>query len=522
LWKRPWFTRVWVVQEASSSQNTHFIIGDEDLPFETLLNGLSLSVLRALTATVFGSSISKGSVEAFNNAADMVHSIYHLRKTLAAKFPEVSENGQNGSLYEKTLNLEFAEATNCVGQLLKGTETLEDNMPVPGLPLMEVLNYVHRLQSTYPRDKLYASTLLSSDAADAPRPDYRISETKVFLQYALYLIGKGYGIELLYRALACEAEMKLPSWIPDWSSSPKRDLLRSALRLRLKAAIDREARISRGDDLGTIIVEGAFVDKVAMLGPPSSEFISSHHISETDLEQAFKLMSEGTCCCGTDGSSHPIAKAIKDNNLHIGAALERPCLSQWIRAFSILVHVKYKAQTAARSDDIFNIEDENDIIMQEILEANTDFPLSYYDPVEALFFTIFEAISAPALQLYLSSRAPGLTSLEDIEHRLARDQGFLRDFSKALIITPNFKSIMTILSSYRFCVTTQGRTGFVRDNVKEGDEIVVFSGSPTLFILRKIQGADTFTLQSDAYIRGLMNGEALQEERLKPSSISLV
>jgi hypothetical protein len=75
---------------------------------------------------------------------------------------------------------------------------------------------------------LYASTLLSSDAADAPRPDYRMPETEVFLQYALYLIGKDYGIELLYRALACEAEMKLPSWIPDWSSFPKRDLLRSA------------------------------------------------------------------------------------------------------------------------------------------------------------------------------------------------------------------------------------------------------------------------------------------------------
>jgi hypothetical protein len=43
--------------------------------------------------------------------------------------------------------------------------------------------------------------------------------------------------------------------------------------------------------------------------------------------------------------------------------------------------------------------------------------------------------------------------------------------------------------------------------VKEGDEIVVFSGSPTLLILRKIQVADTFTLQSDAYIRGLMSGE---------------
>jgi hypothetical protein len=133
-----------------------------------------------------------------------------------------------------------------------------------------------------------------------------------------------------------------------------------------------------------------------------------------------------------------------------------PCLSQWIRAFSILVHVKYKAQRADRSDDIFNIEDENDMIMQEILEANTDFTRSYYDPVKALFFTIFEMISAPALQLYLSSRAPGLTSLEDIEHRLARDQGFLRDFSKALIITPNFKSIMTILGSYRFCVTMHG------------------------------------------------------------------
>ena len=112
--------------------------------------------------------------------------------------------------------------------------------------------------------------------------------------------------------------------------------------------------------------------------------------------------------------------------------------------------------------------------------------------------------------------------MEEVEHRLAPDESFQEGFANTFVPTRDFVSIVMILAGCRFYVTTKGRICPVRIDVKEGDEIAIISGAPTPFVLRRACVVNTYTLESDAYVRGLMSGEAVREGSFNPSKINLV
>jgi hypothetical protein len=71
----------------------------------------------------------------------------------------------------------------------------------------------------------------------------------------------------------------------------------------------------------------------------------------------------------------------------------------------------------------------------------------------------------------------------------------------------------------RFCITQKGHVGFVPISVEEGDQICVFVGCETPFVVRK--RGDSYILIGDAYIHGLMHGEAMDMEDLNLETIFL-
>ena len=66
------------------------------------------------------------------------------------------------------------------------------------------------------------------------------------------------------------------------------------------------------------------------------------------------------------------------------------------------------------------------------------------------------------------------------------------------------------------CITRSGRLGLVPKTAQEGDEILVFPGARTPFVVRCSGNAsedepESRRLIGDCYIRGLMHGEGLRE-----------
>lgn len=61
-----------------------------------------------------------------------------------------------------------------------------------------------------------------------------------------------------------------------------------------------------------------------------------------------------------------------------------------------------------------------------------------------------------------------------------------------------------------FFVTDSGKPGLASEACRPGDKVCIFFGAPTPFILRPVRNKDTFILISEAYLEGVMWGEALE------------
>ena len=70
-----------------------------------------------------------------------------------------------------------------------------------------------------------------------------------------------------------------------------------------------------------------------------------------------------------------------------------------------------------------------------------------------------------------------------------------------------------LLDYRRLCVTRTGRLGLVPNSAREGEEILVFPGAVTPFVVRR--SGNSRKLVGDCYIRGLMHGEGLLDGRME-------
>lgn len=79
-----------------------------------------------------------------------------------------------------------------------------------------------------------------------------------------------------------------------------------------------------------------------------------------------------------------------------------------------------------------------------------------------------------------------------------------------------------------FAITDRGHIGWVPEKTRERDSVVLFSGGKVPYVLREVDGSNTshsstksgdgtrhFKFLGDAYIQGIMHGEAYDEQRLE-------
>jgi hypothetical protein len=66
--------------------------------------------------------------------------------------------------------------------------------------------------------------------------------------------------------------------------------------------------------------------------------------------------------------------------------------------------------------------------------------------------------------------------------------------------------------SRRFSITKKGHFGLAPKAAKKGDKVVVLLGADVPFIMRKVD--ETFQVVGEAYIDGIMHGEAVKQVHL--------
>jgi len=227
LWEilhRPWWTRLWAVQEVSLAQSAVLLCGSQSVTFdkvEMIIDGLVRN-----------------------------------------------HPGKSDDEHEFCAN--FVCSTFChfvMRDFVKRTQLQSDYTSRnvgPGQKALMILDNTRNLCATDPRDKIYGIQGFFGDPQSDPEnifpaPDYRKTVADVYGDVARKIIIKTKTLDVLSTCYSCVAtEPDLPSWAPSWNHTP----LEYYSVAGFKAANDSYAVYEESGDDQTLKLKGKRVDVV--------------------------------------------------------------------------------------------------------------------------------------------------------------------------------------------------------------------------------------------------------------------
>ena len=188
--KQPYFQRTWPLQEIVFSPKITCIIGNQQLPWDTI-RALAVDVPMALGFST-------------NNAA---------RRALPlSELPEFGLPWSESKSRDKTNDLQAAQSLEAFNRFVTITETRGRG------DLLSLLRLARNLKTTDPRDKIFALLNIATDAHRYPPADYRLSTEAVYHQFAAAIAHHHDGFELLATGNPYSITRQ-PSWVTRWDKS---------------------------------------------------------------------------------------------------------------------------------------------------------------------------------------------------------------------------------------------------------------------------------------------------------------
>ncbi|KAH0565682.1 hypothetical protein GP486_000922 [Trichoglossum hirsutum] len=171
---RPWFLRVWIVQEAVCARKLTFVCGSWTITREVLWTTVEVGTIHALP----------------------------LCRISEPKFTEASSSRAHIML---------------MVELQSGGLVSDPRSPRPSL--LDLARRSKHQKATDPRDNIYALLGLSNEhSTPGLQPDYTELATNTYRRFATHFVNTGDGARLLIEAAhSSGSDPELPSWVPDWS-----------------------------------------------------------------------------------------------------------------------------------------------------------------------------------------------------------------------------------------------------------------------------------------------------------------
>ncbi|RFU34714.1 hypothetical protein B7463_g1603, partial [Scytalidium lignicola] len=300
FWQRPWFRRLWVVQEFVLAKDVYMLCGELQVHWKSLASGLEkMTEYTLLDWGMFFSSGPAAEEEknlAFAGATNMrlmleiknASSMSRLFANTVRSFSERDESAlrefREGSWsripYVQDLVMalrQMPQETQVTTDVLE--EVIEGLMGIFGvqqlgvkLPLIRLLPMFEYADATEPRDRLFSLLGIAEDGSNKSYyPDYDESIESVLVRFSKTFVENGHGIETLYKAGISDRDIELPSWVPDWTKtelSKTKILAVSALTgLSYAAAADVPAQIRLSSIEGELVIAGGHLDDITKTLP---------------------------------------------------------------------------------------------------------------------------------------------------------------------------------------------------------------------------------------------------------------
>ncbi|KAF5538142.1 heterokaryon incompatibility (het-6OR allele) [Fusarium napiforme] len=296
LWARPWFRRVWVIQEFVLSPDVRMFCGE----WEASWSVFYVATIEAHMTSSF--SVVPDIPNAFDDAAthmgrDAMHMmcVYRraaLRETLPASN---ADSMRMLNINSDTMVLEEQEEFNLAREM---DPKLRLRVEVS---LLDLLALCDRSKATRARDHLFAILGLS-DATDDEvfRADYSCPFDEIVRRFGKAFVRRGQCMDLLYQARLNIQSSRFPSWIPDWTSKfvfMGDEIDYSSLGLHsgglYAAAGDTQCVPWVSDDPkdDCLVVRGRFVDKLSWVGGDHVKHGPIHGLIRR-LQQSYDIITE--------------------------------------------------------------------------------------------------------------------------------------------------------------------------------------------------------------------------------------
>ena len=220
LMSRPWWQRIWIVQEVVLAKMVYLICGDMDVPFYFML--LAFSTLFDLPMlNAYGCGQLKGRLAPLSPILKCNPSLLHAA---------AQGHGQDRQ------------------------------------PLLQRINEAQCLQATEKKDHVYALLGMASDTDRLGiKLDYSKSCAEAFMQVAEGLLVGQRNLQILSRCQTPKKVEGLPSWVPDWSQRTDHTMWSAKYSLYSAGGSDGSTSITIRDR--AIGLSGALASIVKELGP---------------------------------------------------------------------------------------------------------------------------------------------------------------------------------------------------------------------------------------------------------------
>jgi hypothetical protein len=327
--------------------------------------------------------------------------------------------------------------------------------------MLNLLDHFWYTTSTRKLDKLFALLGLASDCGSSVfNPDYDSSEETVIRRYAKQFIRAGQALELMYRA-GLSRSYPFASWIPNWTSQ------------RMPRTISSWRSIN-----GVFSAGGKHDPCHAEIRDSEPAVLS---ISGLSFDHVIEI--------GPDkrGSTDVVSFI---NSLR--ASIEK---------------VKGGPYTGEMRQNI-KIELPIGAAKRPHLSRRNSLAIDHGAPEEHLW------------PEKLSKMLPSISTRADMTAFFKNKPRNEREIAFSYWQTA--AEFADRLGNATFCRTSKGYLGLVPGGVQVGDELAIFKGGAVPFVFRKLGDQDTFKLVGEAYIHGMMHGEALELKSLSEKRFDIV
>lgn len=357
---------------------------------------------------------------------------------------------------------EFEEVFSVMGLRARaGTRTVETS------PLLELLRGYRLLQVKDPRDRIYSFLSLATEAKRLPAPDYTRSAAATFKDYVVALFRLGQGPTITRFAGRSRQEQELVD------------------------VQDEEKALHEISQLPTWCPK-FLMDPSATLFPLSWLHIGdAEELPNPSAETKFEFQfSENDTRLTLKGSIIDEVAAIQHQKSGLVSTVEE-CLAfvqfvnkhttrEWINDQGIRTVVSYFSNCAS------------DAILASLAQ------MTKYNKLEMVLQFLQAPLDECDLGEHLNEFAEGLVPF--VESTLIKE---------------------TVAQARDLCATASGCIGVSSHDARPGDKIAVIHGVPMLLILRQ-SGSGVYEIVGDAFVQGLMEGEALQLQTYHPTNIALL